>query len=486
MRAFSLNKDEMRLGKSMESLVASILRGAEKTLIIPPGSARNSWGEEVERWARDKALILYGRAGDLARWHGSRKLIHGREACREAIALARWVVCNYDLLIPQSARDGAGGVYIREDLPGWTTTLMDFVFDEAILDEIHRFRGWRESRKLEENKRQILTRLIDPIRVVSALTGTPISARARDFYVPWQLISKTVGETPFRYQARYSAARHVEFEIQHPTGERSMIRRWDESGRSNEAELVARQKWFVIGRAQAEVLDQLPEIQYKIERVEADKNLKIPGRGDAKSRIGKLMESTARIKIPRLLEIAGDEFDEGRKIVVTTFLKSSCDLVAKSLSKLVKKTKLKIINANGVTVDRRHKIAKEFRDHEGPAAYVTTIDAGEVNTNLVGAKLLIYFEIHHLPASNRQVGFRPRLPGVVSLTYLFLAVRDSIDEIRALDMVPKLETLELLSGDKEAPEMRAKMEELSCPLSEEEQIARLTAHLTGEEEIDDV
>lgn len=488
LRAFSVNADGMRLGKTRQAVLASILRGAEKTLIVPPGKTRRGWAREIKKILPDaKVLILYGRSADTCRWAGDRLFVYGREACIAEIHRADWVICNPDLLIPQTARDGAGRVYVREELPGWTPVLLGFTWDECILDEVHKFRGWKDSRTLEENKRQTLFKLCDPIRVVSALTGTPHSAKARDFWFVWQLISKTAGAKPFTYHARYAGARHIDHEISYRDGSSATIKRWDDSGISNPEELVARKKWFIIRRLQNDVMSELPQVTRQTIKIDPEKSLALPVRGDAKSRIGRAMEATMRLKLPIMVDDAADEFDEGRKIFVLTYRKSSCSAAAKSLEKLLKKfEKLRIFNSDGVTSDRRDKLAEQFREHDGPAAFVSTIDGSDVGLDLEGAESTYFLELHKMPTSNSQASYRPRKPGKrTAISERYYVVKDSIDEIRALDMLPAMALLDKLQSDGDSAEIQSELAKLDLERTEEEEIAALTAHLTGEEDVDE-
>lgn len=66
-RAYAMNCDPMRAGKSAMALAASVLVDAKKTLVIAPAIAKYVWAEQAALWLKEEALILEGRAGDLAK-----------------------------------------------------------------------------------------------------------------------------------------------------------------------------------------------------------------------------------------------------------------------------------------------------------------------------------------------------------------------------------------------------------------------------------
>src|SRR3972149_3665175 len=68
-------------------------------------------------------------------------------------------------------------------------------------------RGWR-SKSEAASKAEVVRRLLDPVRVVWGLTGTPIMAHVRDLWLQLQLVAKCWGEKPFTFHARYCGGGH--------------------------------------------------------------------------------------------------------------------------------------------------------------------------------------------------------------------------------------------------------------------------------------
>ena len=154
IRSWAMLCDPMRAGKTLTALTGSVLVGAEKTLVICPALPKLGWAEEIAKWVDEEAVVLEGRAGNVVRrfckacmgrgridgvyceacklkngQSNGMKLFKGKTEVAEAIAKAKYVIVNYDLLVAQRAKDGTGRAYYRTDLPGWVPTLSRHYFD---------------------------------------------------------------------------------------------------------------------------------------------------------------------------------------------------------------------------------------------------------------------------------------------------------------------------------------------------------------------
>lgn len=67
-RAYGLLAEPPRSGKTLVIIAVSVLVNAGKTLIICNSLGKPVWGEEIAKWTGESALLLYGRAGDEARF----------------------------------------------------------------------------------------------------------------------------------------------------------------------------------------------------------------------------------------------------------------------------------------------------------------------------------------------------------------------------------------------------------------------------------
>ena len=66
-RAYAMECDPPRLGKTFQALAASVLINSSKTLIICPALVSFVWAEEIWKWLGQEAIVLEGRRGIAAR-----------------------------------------------------------------------------------------------------------------------------------------------------------------------------------------------------------------------------------------------------------------------------------------------------------------------------------------------------------------------------------------------------------------------------------
>lgn len=62
-RAYAILADPPRGGKTLQLLGATVVTGAQRTLIVCPAIAKRVWQEEVKLWCKEKACLLFGRSG---------------------------------------------------------------------------------------------------------------------------------------------------------------------------------------------------------------------------------------------------------------------------------------------------------------------------------------------------------------------------------------------------------------------------------------
>ena len=485
-RAYALCCDEMRLGKTVEAIAAAVLTGADRVVVIPPASVRLQWASEIQTWTGDRALLLYGRAGTEARWWPSRKLVIDIDA---ALIEARWIVVNPDILIPQSRTDAAGRSYIDPELCGWGPILTRHKIDLAIIDEIHRMRGWR-SKSEAASKAEVVRRLLDPVRVVWGLTGTPIMAHVRDLWLQLQLVAKCWGEKPFTFHARYCGGGHRQID----TGNGGSVRAWYDAGESNLGELVARLRWIRIQRSQHDVIADLPLKTRTVRWLDANTMRgELARSNDLKSRLYRALAKLAPVKIEACLETVVEELEHGSRVIVFAKMERTAALFRDALAKHAAKSAagaalrardLRTWIVTGETTpnaETRYTLGAEFRRHTGAACWIGTIDACAEGLDLSGAMSVYFLEVAHEPYKVRQAEMRAFLPGATrGLAIYYYGVRDSVDESWISKLVPRLEKLDAIAGDRDGIDLANTLRGELAEISAAEILADLTAHIEGE------
>lgn len=544
-RAYAMNSDPMRSGKSVQALTASVLVDARRTLIVAPALAKWVWADEVGKWLQEEALILEGRGGDIARRYclaceargyknGQRcdacKMRNGQargyaliaveelqasptgawtckkhldvarpgpgpcprciEELHDAIEKARYVIVNYDLLVAQKTSDAAGRAYFRDDLQGWGPALARHHFDLCIADESHQLRGWTsDAKKKGTTRREKFCQITDNIERVWALTGTPIYGYVRDLWGQLDAISKGAmsgpdSRLPFAFHSRYCDGHKDDYG-------------WKADGRTHfaDTELPARLSYVKIQRPRSQILVNMPPKVRQTIRIDDTRPSKRVARfssgDDNTGKITKLLKSTFEAKVDTVVENVVGEIAQGEKVVVFTLLRQSAERLAKAIEKEAKKSEnrtrmrevdLKIWLAHGdASTQARFEMARTFREHGGAGVFVTTIDAVQVAVSLKGASSVHFAELHWQPSAMLQAEDRPYEVGVAGLNIVYYIVRGSVDEHIEQVILPKVDTLARVVAEKGATEMNDALAG-NTQESLEQLLTSLTAHLKLREE----
>lgn len=529
----------MRSGKTPTSLAASVLVGAEKTLVICPALPKLGWAHEIAAWTDEEAVILYGRAGKVARVFcktcmgrgfiketGERcpdcMLLNGQsnglrlidathgtctkhkvtcpmclKELHEAIDKAKYVIVNYELLVAQQAKDGMGRKFFRQDLPGWVPHLARYKFDLCIADESHLLRGWNSdvSRK-GQTRREKFVQMTEQIGRVWLVSGTPQYSYMKDWWGQMDAASK--GAVTSRNENRLP----FDFHVRYCGGEKRQYGWWaDGCSQYAETEWKKRTKYFVIKRPRSEILKDMPPKQRQVIRIEAEQNSTaakriLRGKLNVSGKTKKLMALTAKAKLPHVIENAMPELLDGQRIMVVCFNPDTAKLYAAAFEKEVKKREYRkrmqsvdarVWVADGtVSVDARFNMGKAFREHTGAGVFIMTIDAFQVGVSLKGAVTEHWVDVHHDPAAMLQAEDRAYEPGIThGLTIIYYVVKGTIDEHRESIVLPKVDALARVTGEEGAAELRATLgvEEEKETLSQT--LSRLAAHIDCSEDEDD-
>jgi hypothetical protein len=503
-------------GKTLETLAAATLIDAKKILVVCPALAKFEWADQAARWLGEEAIILEGRAGTAARRHCINCEARGRmpdgeycPACKmrngqsrgyakfdgerdaaeldAAISAARYVVVNYDLLVSQSASDAAGQQYYRGELPGWAPTLATHTFNLCIADEAHLLRGWTPGKqRAGQTRRERFSQVVEHIPVVWGVTGTLIYGFVRDAWGPLDAVSGGLwsgagDRLPFRFHARYCEGHKDEYG-------------WKADGRSIHAqtELKRRLTHIKIQRPRSEILKDMPAKVRQVVRIEPGERVRavhVASKGDRTSKIRRQLEATAKLKRPTVVENLIAEMAEGNKVLVFALLRKNAEKLAKELEKACRSREHKnrmaqvhprIWLAHGeATSESRFRQARAYREWDGAAAFVTTIDAVQVAISLNGATSVHFADLHWQPSAMLQAEDRPYEKGISGLTIVYYVVKGTIDEHIEAIVLPKVETLSRVVDEEGADEMSAAFDDDETE-TVDQLWDRLTAHMGGD------
>jgi len=194
--------DEMGMFKTAQSIFANSKfrerKPSLRTLIVSPGSVREHWGRELEKWAYPKgeANIVYTKDLD------------------GAIARAKrstWTVIPYHIMSNLN--------------PEALDKLKKLGFHHVILDEAH------NAKNPDALRTRAIKKLADQADYVSLLSGTPIPNTMSDLYVMMSLLNpkeypfdpeKAVSDTENFRVARQS---FIQLYVEHPQAVKELLHR---------------------------------------------------------------------------------------------------------------------------------------------------------------------------------------------------------------------------------------------------------------------
>lgn len=542
--AYALLCNPMRSGKTLEALMAMLLTGSKRVLVLCPSISKWVWADEIAKWLKQPAMLLDGLSCSSARRYcmtcmqrgrtldGTRckdcsarnrqsygySIIEIRETepptkraatqyatsdwrCRrhlwvtspestpqrcaeckvemmKALKDAPFVVCNYDLLTPHASRDSRGRLRVDAAMRGWGDVLAALSFDHVILDESHYLRSFDRDQKARRDR---VAKVVRNAKRVWGITGTPIFGYVRDLWSQLDLVSGGLFGTFDQFTKRYCDGRVGEYG-------------WEANGRSNEAELAERLACLKIQRPRSEILPFLPRKQRIIHRLDAEVRTKRRLNGSARAAIPKLIEQLAPIKRPHVVANVLADMAEGLKTYVLTYRRNACEAMAKAIETEMNKRewrqRMRSVNAeiwvgqdeDGLTSKARFEAARGYREHEGAAVFVATIDSMPGSLNLKGASTVHVADLHWSPAALEQAEDRPYDPESRGLTVVHYIVRNSIDEDIEAIVLAKFATKDALLNDETSREV---IDAFRQPTEQESLMAiweRHTAHLQYDDE----
>lgn len=224
--------DEMGLGKTIEFCAAIAHLGCTKVLIIPPATLKLNWKREVRRWVKGARVVV---------------IEGGAPVARGVIEWATVVIVNYESADPAKH-------------PWLLTTPWDAIG----CDEAHYLKNPKAQRS--KNVKQIVMGAGDSLKLVIALTGTPVKNKPLELYPLLELIGRedaVGGFWPFVMRYCNAKKERLPTKVKDPnTGkiETVMKERWNTEGSSNLLELHERlrSEGVYLRRVKEDVLTELP------------------------------------------------------------------------------------------------------------------------------------------------------------------------------------------------------------------------------------
>jgi hypothetical protein len=481
-RSAAFQCDPARTGKNTAVLMASVLVGARQTVIATNGTPKLGWAEDIIKWFGESPLILEGRKGTDA-WEmcvpcKGRGIIEvsGKfekcPACRTgrgmriggwvrpqggveaALAQARFVVVNYDILIPQKVSGDFGEVTIRQDLKGWVGKITKHTkFDVLVCDELQKVGD-------KGNRLGALRYLSRNAPRVYAPTATPTDGRIIKLYAPLDIVTGGMfGRSRKKFAARYAEGF---------MGNHGFTVPQDGCSAFAKTELYERLNHLWIKRTDAEINPLLPPIRRQTVRINAPTTTDMVMSQQSKDAMESSLNATASVKIPTVVADAIAAMEEGKKVCVYSRERATGIAIHNQIVKVyntkagdeMRAQRTELWCCIGKTSDTRVTMAKAFSAHTGAACFTATIDGFQTGVSLGGVNFNLYADLHWsadaINQTERRSMLYERRTGLVSVFYLVAGTSD--DDVVAV-LLPKLETLEVVLRDGVAGEYRELLSE---------------------------
>ncbi len=385
----ALLADDMGLGKTAQAITSWLIMGMPSPLLVVcPGSVRETWKRQLNKWAKLDPYLVTGKAS----WENQKA------------STAQVLVSSYEM---------------AKQVPEWLYPQF------LIIDEAHnlRGRGAVRSRKLLETAKATPTKL--------ALTGTPMWSRPRDM---WMLFNILFG---------YRFGNADEFDIAYCG---AYWDRWGgkkNTGVTRPEELKLRMQYVMKRRLKREVAKELPPVIREVRWVPGTKRAKEKLRQAVASVGGNRMHDALEATLDDKLDVAVETaVDFGTPVVMFTWMKTHARLLQVKMEEAGMKTYL--IDGDVPHKQRDILIAKAAEENATgkQVSLVCTIDS--VKEGVDGLQFVtsnaVFHSLDYLPIKVAQTISRlDRIGQKEPVTAIFIAMRDSADQLVTQTVLDKLD-----------------------------------------------
>ncbi|MBP3322785.1 MAG: DEAD/DEAH box helicase [Clostridia bacterium] len=358
--------DEMGLGKTIQALAAmAALKAEGKThfMVVCPASVLINWCREIEKHSYLTPIKIHGA---------------------DENALNKWLeegdvaVTTYESISRFELPDG-------------------FSFDMLVVDEAHYVKN------PEAQRTEAMLRLLKKTEGVLYMSGTPLINKVDEMCFLVNCLQPRIASKLEKVKS-FSTADQFREEL---------------------APVYLR-------RTRADVLKELPDLIEKEQWCELNKTEKLAYRSAVLS--GNFMairqvswqvpDIGSSTKAKRLLEICEKAEDEGRKVIVFSFFRSTlnkvCELLGDRCSEII---------SGDIPPERRQEIVDEFNKAEPGAILVSQVQAGGTGLNIQAASVIVFCEPQLTPAiENQAVSRAYRMGQTRDVLVHRLLADDTIDE----------------------------------------------------------
>lgn len=391
----ALLADDMGLGKTAQAIVSWQVLRHPRLFVVCPGSVRESWRRQFKKWGEMDAFIL----------------TKGKDWAKAADQPV--IVTSYEL---------------AKQVPTF------YYPDMLMLDEAHNLKGRGAQRSLA------FTRIAKATPMRLLMTGTPMWSRPRDLWKPLNMMFGYRFGNAEEFDFAYCAARINSFAGR------------DNSGISNSDELKLRLNYIMKRRLKRDVAKELPPVIREVRWVDGTKRAKEALRQALTSSGGSKFHDALEATLDDKLDVVVDTAkDFGTNVVIFTWMKKH----AMELQVMMQEEGMKSFLITG-DISHKQRDALIARAAKEKASLVCTIDS--VKEGVDGIQYVtsnaIFHALDHLPLKVVQTISRlDRIGQKEPVTALFIAMRDSADQLVVQTVLEKLDQWTKLFGIDDSKEL---------------------------------
>jgi len=399
--------DQMRLGKSVQSICAVNKLGAERILVTCPASVKLPWEGMFGSWGdRDyKCDVVFG--------------VNAKINPR-----ANVTILNYDLLV----------------YPKIFNQLRKMKFDVGIFDEAHYLKGRKSKRTKRVLQRGGIAQMCDRKWFMS---GTPMLNRPVELYpILASCAPKVIApyDTYEKYIQRFCGGYWDEYD-------------WYDKGSTHREDLNRRlHSGFMLRRTRKDVGDEMPEPECelvpipasgKMEKLTAkelkwtSKDAKYQSFEDMEGELATVRREIAMEKLPHALQHVKYLLTATDKVVVFAYHRDMIKGLAEGL-----KAFNPVVIHGGVGTKRREERRKQFQEDPNTRLIVGQFEACGEGNDFSAADVIFFAEIGWVPGKLEQPMARcDHITKTQKVLIQFLVRMESVEEHMLRTVIDKMKNI---------------------------------------------
>lgn len=402
--------DDMGVGKTTSTIIASLETNTKRILVICPASLKVNWEREYRNYTDRSIYISEGK--NFSDEHDI-------------------VIVNYDI------------IKNFHNLKSPNESRILNKFDLIIIDEAHMISNTQAQRT------KLINSFAKKVDTLWLLTGTPITSRPINYYNLLNLVDSPVALNWVAYVIRYCNG------YQFHAGKRKV---WNVSGESNLEELRDRSSRQILRRLKTEVLDLPDKIITPIYlRLKSKSYEELMGeyydwytknKEESTSltvqfsKLMKVRQTISEEKILHTIELVENMLEQDKKVIIFTNFTDSLNKIVDHFGKIAVK-----LDGSMSKLSRQHSV-DQFQENDKIKVFVGNIKAAGVGITLTQSEVVIFNDLSFVPSDHSQAEDRAFRYGQKNNVLVYYPIFENTIEGIIYDILAKKKQIvETVMGD---------------------------------------